>query len=335
MKPVIFGLSSTKLSDAEATFFRDVDPAGYILFGRNIADRTTLRALTDSLRGLSGRDDLPILIDQEGGRVARLKAPHWPELPAADRFACAFEIAPISAIEAAHNNGQAIARLLRDVGINVNCAPVLDVRTSETHDAIGDRSFGDDPAKVAALGKAFLDGIARGGVHGVIKHMPGQGRATCDSHHDLPVVNASAKELEKDIAPFRALRGAAFAMTCHVRFDAWDINNCVTMSAKIIREVIRQQIGFSGILMSDDLTMHALEGEMADRAKACLAAGCDLVLHCSGDIAEMASLAAALPDMAADKVEQLAATMAQLVAPEDVDFEALAAKRDSLLAIAA
>ena len=220
----------------ERDFFREAKPAGYILFARNIEDRSQLCALTDSLRELHGNDDLAILIDQEGGRVARMKPPVWPEFPAGGAFDALYDVAPITAMEAARANAEALALILAEVGVTVNCLPVLDVRVPETHAAIGDRALGSDPVQVASLGRAVLDGLAKGGVVGVVKHMPGQGRAIVDSHHDLPHVTASAKELEQDLEPFRALNEAPMGMTGHIMFDAWDSALCSTMSPKIIQE---------------------------------------------------------------------------------------------------
>src|SRR5438309_5971639 len=208
MQGIIYGLSGPALTDAERAFFRDADPAGYILFARNCVDRDQMRRLTDDLRALDGRDDLPILIDQEGGRVARMKPPEWPAFPAAEAFARLYEKAPMSAIEAARANAQAIALLLREVGVNVDCLPLLDVRQPGATDIIGDRALGAEPMQVAALGRATLDGLRVGGAVGVVKHMPGHGRALVDSHKDLPFVTASDAELETDIEPFRTLAGA-------------------------------------------------------------------------------------------------------------------------------
>eukprot|EP01136_Pigoraptor_vietnamica_P028554 Opistho-1_new@86176 len=222
MKPVIFGLSGTELTPDERAFFRDADPLGYILFKRNCETRAQMLALTDSLRDLSGRADVPILIDQEGGRVARMQPPEWPAFPAGPAFDKLYDLAPSSAIEAARANGHALALMLAEVGVNVNCAPLLDVRQPETTPAVGERTFGSDPMQVAALGRAMLDGMARGGVVGVVKHMPGHGRGVVDSHYELPVVKASDADLERDIEPFRTLANAPMGMTCHVVFEAWD-----------------------------------------------------------------------------------------------------------------
>jgi beta-N-acetylhexosaminidase len=336
MKPVIFGLSGEALTDEERGFFREVDPAGYILFKRNITNRDQVRALTDDLRGISGRADLAILIDQEGGRVARMQPPIWPTFPSAARFDALYRIAPMSAIEAARSNAEAVALTLSEVGINVNCMPVLDVRQKDTHDAIGDRSLGHDPVQVASLGRAVLRGLAQGGVVGVVKHIPGQGRASVDSHHDLPRVTATADELEADLLPFIRLNDAPMAMTGHIVFDAWDSARCSTLSPIVIEQIIRGRIGFDGLLMSDDLYMDALEGSIADRAAASLAAGCDVALVCHGSVEDMAAVAEALPDLADGSRLRLDQAMAYAATRGDVDrAPALIAKRDALLASAA
>jgi len=335
MLPAILGLSGTALTADEYTFFRDADPAGFILFARNCGNRGQLRALTDSLRELSGRADLPILVDQEGGRVARLKPPEWPEFPAQWRFAALYEKAPISAIEAARVNAQAIAVVLAEAGINVDCLPLLDVRREGAHDIIGDRALGGEPLRVAALGRAVLDGLAAGGVCGVVKHIPGHGRAGADSHERLPVVDANAEELEADLAPFRALKDAAMAMTAHILYPAWDAERCATLSPTVIGEVIRGEIGFDGLLMSDDLAMKALSGTLAERAKAAIAAGCDVVLHCSGVPADNEAIAGALGTMSGAATARLERAMAGVAGEASAQgYAELAAKRDALLAYA-
>lgn len=213
-----------------AALFQEADPAGYILFGRNIVEHGQVRALTDSLRALSGRDNVPILIDQEGGRVARMRAPNWPEFPAGAVFDALYERAPASAIEAARINARALAVMLADCGINVDCLPLLDVRQPGASDVIGDRALGSEPMRVAALGRAILSGLQAGGVVGVVKHMPGHGRALLDTHKALPVVDASDADLASDLAPFAALRDAPMGMTCHVVFSAWDAQRPATLS---------------------------------------------------------------------------------------------------------
>ena len=335
MLPAIFSLAGLALTADERALFRSADPAGFILFARNCGDRTQLRALTDSLREVSGRSDVPILVDQEGGRVMRLKPPEWPAFPAQWRFAELYQKAPISAIEAARVNAQAIALTLAEVGINVDCLPLLDVRQQGSHDVIGDRALGSEPMQVAALGRAVLDGLEAGGAIGVVKHMPGHGRSRSDSHKELPVVEASEEELASDLAPFRALRDAPMAMTSHLLYRAWDPERPASVSPVVIGEVIRGRIGFEGLLMSDDVAMEALEGKAAERAQAVVAAGCDLALHCTGKLAEMEAIAGTLGEMGAESLERLKRAMARSRAPEGgQDYEALAAKRDSLLAYA-
>ncbi len=335
MLPAILGLSGPTLTDAERGLIRDAEPAGLCLFRRNVVDPAQLRALTDSLRDLSGRADLPILIDQEGGRVARLGPPHWPAFPAAARFASLYEKAPMSAIEAARANGQALALMLAEAGINVDAAPVLDLLHPGADAIVGDRSFGTEPMQVAALGRALLDGLAAGGVAGIIKHMPGHGRAAADSHHQLPVVDASAEELVADLAPFRALAGRApMAMTAHILYPAWDAELPATLSPVIIAEVIRGAIGFEGLLMTDDIAMNALSGSVAERARAALAAGCDVVLHCSGEPADNEMLASALGPMNEAAAARLARAVALRPAETAMTGAALMAKRDALLALA-
>jgi beta-N-acetylhexosaminidase len=335
MLPAFLGLSGPALTDAERGLIRDANPAGFILFGRNIVDPGQLRALTDRLRDASGRADLPILIDQEGGRVARLGPPHWPAFPAAGRFAALYEKAPISAIEAVRANAQALALVLAEAGINVDCAPVLDLRHPGADDIVGDRAFGAGPMQVAALGRAMLEGLAAGGVAGVIKHIPGHGRARADSHKALPVVDPSAEELAADLAPFRALAGRALmAMTAHILYPAWDAELPATLSPAIVGEVIRGELGFDGLLMSDDIAMAALSGPLPERAKAALAAGCDVVLHCTGEPTDNEALAAALGPISEAAGKRLTRAMAGTGQATAADTEVLMAKRDALLAYA-
>ena len=331
MTPLFLGLSGATITADERALFRTADPAGYILFARNCVDPDQMRALTDALRDLAGHD-VPVLIDQEGGRVARLRPPHWPEFPAAARFGALYDVAPLSAIEAARLNALLIATTLRAVGVTVNCLPLLDVRAPGGHDIIGDRSYGDEPMRVAALGKATLDGLRTGGVVGVVKHIPGHGRARVDSHLALPVVDASAEELAVDFEPFRTLSAAPMAMTAHIVYSALDPHRCATLSPTVIGKTIRRSIGFDGLLMSDDLGMKALGGSFADRTRDCLAAGCDIALHCSGDIAEMSEVAAAAGTITTAASARLAAAMAWAALPETIDVPRLTAQRDELLA---
>jgi beta-N-acetylhexosaminidase len=335
MQAAIYGLSGLVLTADERDFFRDSDPAGYILFARNCADRTQMKALTDDLRALHGRDGLPILIDQEGGRVARMKPPEWPAFPAGEAFARLYQKAPMSAIQAARANGEALARMLGEVGVNVDCLPVLDVRQPGATDIVGDRALGSEPMQVAALGRALLDGLAAGGAVGVVKHMPGHGRALSDSHLTLPVVSASEAELEVDLEPFRTLRGAPMGMTCHCVYSAWDGERPGSQSPVVIGEVIRGRIGFDGFLMSDDIGMNALSGGYDERARRVIEAGTDAVLHCSGLMEEMVAVASVAGALTADGVQRLERAMAGVAcAPGDRTYEALAEKRDRLLALA-
>ena len=334
MQAAIYGLAGPQLTEKERDFFREADPAGYILFKRNCCNMEQLRALNWDLRDLSGRPDVPILIDQEGGRVARMQPPEWPAFPKAEAFAELYEMAPSSAIEATRVNARALALMLRSVGINVNCLPVLDVRQPGASDIVGDRSLGGEPMQVAALGRAVLDGMASAGVVGVVKHMPGHGRALVDSHKELPVVTASDEELAVDLEPFERLRWAPMGMVAHVVYTAWDAEQPASLSPIVISEIIRERIGFDGLLMTDDLGMHALSGDMGSRAAKAVAAGCDLALHCSGDMAEMESVAAAVPALSADGEARLARAMAgTLNEVDDVGFAEAVAKRDALLAL--
>ena len=334
MQAAIYGLAGLGLTDAERDFFRDADPAGFILFKRNCETRGQVERLTDSLRELSGRPDLPILIDQEGGRVARMKPPEWPAFPAAERFAALYQLAPSSAIEAVRANARAVALMLRQVGVNVDALPLLDVRQEGASDIIGDRALGSEPMQVAALGRAVLDGLASGGVVGIVKHIPGHGRALVDSHKELPVVSASEQELEIDLEPFERLSAAPMGMMAHVVYTAWDPEHPASMSPTIIRDIVRGRIGFDGWLMSDDLGMEALQGDFGARAAGVVSAGCDVALHCSGKMDEMVAVAGAVPAMAADSEARMVRAMASVRAPaEGADFAQSIATRDALLAL--
>lgn len=335
MQAAIYGLEGFALTDEERSFFRDAEPAGIILFRRNCENPNQLRRLTDSLRDLTGRDDLPILIDQEGGRVARMRPPEWPAFPPAEKFSNLYRVAPSSAIEAVRSNARALGLMLHSVGVNVNALPLLDVRQEGASDIIGDRSLGSEPMQVSALGRAVLDGMASAGVVGIIKHMPGHGRALVDSHKELPVVTATAAELETDLEPFERLASAPMGMTAHVVYTAWDADRPASLSPIVIHDIIRERIGFDGWLMSDDLGMEALKGDFASRAAGVVAAGCDVALHCSGKMEEMIAVASAVPAMSAEGHDRLARAMAitrnEL---EPLDFAEEISKRDQLLALA-
>jgi beta-N-acetylhexosaminidase len=347
VQPTFLGLAGTSLSPQEIALFKAHDPAGYILFKRNIDTPEQVRALTDALRNLAGRP-LPILIDQEGGRVARLRPPHWPEFPAGDAFATLYQKAPVTAIEALRLNALALAAMLIDLGITVDCLPLLDVRDPHGHDIIGDRALGTEPMQVAALGRATLDGLKQGGVIGVVKHIPGHGRAAADSHLELPIVTASRAELERDFAPFRTLAARSpMAMTAHVTYTALDPDRCATLSPTVI-DLIRSDIGFQGLLMSDDLGMHALGNpasgghppgsnalqDFGARALASLEAGCDIALHCSGDYAEMRSICEAVPEISPLAAARLTAAMAWPNQADPTPATQWASARDQLLAFA-
>src|SRR6185369_1180123 len=333
MQAAIYGLEGLALSDEERSFFRDSEPAGFILFKRNCVDPGQVLRLTDSLRDLTGRADLPILIDQEGGRVARMRPPEWPAFPAAERFSQLYALAPSSAIEAVRSNARAL--MLRTCGINVNALPLLDVRQEGATDIIGDRALGNAPMQVAALGRAVLDGMESAGVVGIIKHMPGHGRALADSHKELPIVHASSEELESDIEPFERLATAPMGMTAHVVYTAWDSERPASLSPIVIGDIIRGRIGFDGFLMSDDLGMEALAGDFGSRASGVVAAGCDAALHCSGKMEEMVAVAAAVPPLSGEGESRLARAMATtMIDPEDgPDFADAISKRDALLAL--
>jgi beta-N-acetylhexosaminidase len=335
MQAVIYGLSGPALLRKEADFFRDAKPAGYILFKRNIASREQLRGLTDALRDLEGHDNVPILIDQEGGRVARMRPPEWPAFPSGEAFDHLYQLAPSSAIEAARVNARALGLMLNEVGVTVDCLPMLDVRQPGATDIVGDRALGSEPMQVAALGKAILDGLASAGALGVIKHIPGHGRALVDSHHELPIVEASEAELASDLEPFERLRDAPMGMTSHILYTAWDAERPASQSPFIIHDIIRQRIGFDGFLMSDDIGMEALAGDHGERAAACVAAGCDVALHCDGKMDNMLSVASAIGDISAEGEARLARAMAMRFTPNDeMDFAEAVAKRDALLALA-
>ena len=337
--PVIFGLAGPELTPDERAFFRDANPAGYILFGRNIETPAQLRALTDALRALRGDDQLPILIDQEGGRVARLGAPHWQDWPAAAVLArgatLSEEVAESQAAERVRLNYEALGLELAAMGVTVTCAPVLDVPQADAHDIIGDRAFGETPEQVATLGRACMDGLTLAGIAGVIKHIPGHGRALSDSHESLPRVAADAASLAADCQPFSELSDATMAMTAHVVYEAWDAEYCASVSARVIEKQIRGRIGFDGLLMSDDLDMKALSGDLPSRAVAVLEAGCDIALNCWGRFDDMTAIAEAVPTITDVAQERLLRARSTLHVAQDsvalaARMAALIARRDAL-----
>jgi len=308
----IFGCSGLALTEAERDFFRRTDPLGFILFARNVADPTQVKALVNSFRETVGRPDAPVLIDQEGGRVQRLKPPHWRKAPPGEPFAALAVRDLEAAREALRLNFRLIGAELADLGIDVDCAPVLDVPIPGAHDVIGDRAYGRTAESVITLAGEVIDGLLDEGVLPVIKHIPGHGRAMVDSHLDLPVVDTPLAELEgQDFPPFHAFRHAPWAMTAHVVYTALDAARPATTSRVVIDKVIRGAIGFDGLLISDDLSMKALGGSFEDRTRASLEAGCDVVLHCNGDMAEMVAIASELRPLSAAAEVRVAHGLAQ------------------------
>ncbi len=321
----IFGCLGPELLPVERDFFRDADPFGFIVFARNVDSPSQLRRLTYDLREAVGRD-APILVDQEGGRVQRLRAPHWREWAP-----------PLDTVATARNPSRAMwvrsrlmAHELRGVGLDANCAPCADIAGDQTHPFLKNRCYGTAPEVVAQISRAVADGLLAGGVLPVIKHLPGHGRATADTHHDLPTVTADRDELARtDFAPFRALNDMPMAMTAHIIFSAYD-SLPATQSAAMIG-VIRDEIGFGGLLMTDDLNMNALDGDLATRTARSMAAGCDLALHCKGVMDEMLAVAGACGDQSPATQARAQAALAQRRAPEPVDIDALEAEFRGLM----
>ncbi len=332
-RAVIFGCTGPELLPEEAAFFRDAGPWGFILFARNINNPAQVIKLVDDLRSCAGRPSAPVLIDQEGGRVARLTPPHWRTAPSADKLGQLYERQkPALARQACKLNGRLLANELAALGITVDCVPVLDVPAPGGHQIIGDRAFASDPVIVAELGRAMCEGLLAGGVLPVIKHIPGHGRAGADSHLDLPQVTASLDELRRtDFAPFRALRDMPLAMTAHVAYTAIDGAAPASHSAKIIRDIIRGEIGFEGVLMCDDLGMKALKGDFAERAGKAIAAGCDVLLHCSGVMTEMREVLRETPMLSGQAMVRCATALAHLQIPDKFDAVAAKAQLDGLL----
>lgn len=327
----ILGCAGTTLTAEEVAFFKDVKPWGFILFKRNIADPNQVRALTAALRETVGRPDAPILIDQEGGRVARLQPPHWRIYPPGRAYGELVANDPLVAREITRLGARLIAHDLHALGINVDCVPVLDVPDPQGHEIIGDRAYGDTPEQVATLGRAAAEGLLAGGVLPIIKHIPGHGRAMADSHLELPVVKAKLAELDaRDFAPFRVLSDMPMAMTAHVVYTAIDRKNPATTSKKVIKKIIRESMGFDGLLMSDDLSMKALSGDFKQRAKDSLSAGCDVVLHCNGDMAEMKAVMSGVGRMSKEARRRAQAVMNRLVkVPEPLDVAEARARFDA------
>ena len=330
MRAFITGVAGPALTDAERALLRAAQPWGLIVFARNVGGPEQLRRLTGEFRDIVGRD-APVLIDQEGGRVQRLGPPHWLQYPPAATYARLSERDHAKGLAAAALGGRLIAGDLVAVGIDVDCAPVADLPVAQADPVIGDRAFGSEPKAVAALAGAFARGLLEGGVLPVVKHMPGHGRATADSHKELPVVTADRTTLEAtDFAAFRRLADLPMAMTAHVMFTAIDPMAPATASAAIVHDVIRGSIGFQGLLMCDDISMGALSGSLGERTRAVLAAGCDVALHCDGEIAAMEAMAAAAPLLEGEASRRAAAALAKRQRPAPID---LAAKRAEFAAL--
>ncbi len=328
----IYGCAGLALSAAERDFFHKVKPWGFILFARNISDPAQVKELVIQLRDTIGAGQAPVLIDQEGGRVARLKPPHWQDRLPAARFGALHETDAGAAREATYLNARLIAHDLSQLGINVDCLPVLDVPQPGAHDVIGDRAFASAPATIIALGKAQIEGLMDGGVLPVMKHIPGHGRAGTDSHLALPRVSASPEELSaSDFVTFRSLDSCPIAMTAHVVYESIDPQRPATTSPKVIRDVIRGELEFDGLLMSDDLSMRALDGPLSVRAREALFAGCDLVLHCNGDMDEMRDVASEVKELEGISLKRSAQALSHLRAPSPFDVAAAQARLADLL----
>ncbi|SDH37486.1 beta-N-acetylhexosaminidase [Bosea robiniae] len=330
----IAGCIGTSLTADERAFFRDARPWGFIVFKRNTQSPEQVAALTAEMRETVGWH-APILIDQEGGRVQRMGPPNWPKYPSARAFLAIND--PIRQREIVRLNARLMAHDLRQVGIDVDCLPVLDVPVAGSHDVIGDRAYAHDPDHVARLGRAAAEGLIAGGVLPVIKHMPGHGRARADSHHDLPIVDASLDELRAhDFRPFRHLADMPLAMTAHLVFTALDAKNPATISRKIVREIMRGELGFDGLIMTDDISMKALSGSFEAKSRAAIRAGVDVILHCHGIMDEMIAVAGAVPEMTGARARRAAAALGRIRhEPEPVDLEAVRAEIASALALSA
>ena len=305
MLAAIFGVSGQVLTSEERAFFRDVQPLGFILFARNVADPDQVRRLVNDLRASVEHAEAPVLIDQEGGRVQRLKPPHWRAAVAAAKFGALASQRAGDGRKAVFLNHQLIGAELAALGIDVDCAPLIDVQQPGAHDVIGDRAFGGDPEQVATLGRAAADGLMSAGITPVIKHIPGHGRSMVDSHHDLPRVTTSREELARiDFVPFKRLKDLPWGMTAHIVYEAIDKELPATLSAKVIAEIIRGEIGFDGLLLSDDLSMKALRGTLGELTQRSVAAGCDIALHCNGKMEEMVQVAAGAPPLSKAGLER-------------------------------
>ena len=329
----ITGISGLELTHAEREFIRAERPWGFILFGRNVDTPEQLARLVGEMRNLLGNDEAPVLIDQEGGRVQRLRPPHWPLYPCGAVFGTLYEMDRASGLRAAYLSARLIAADLTDLGITVDCLPLADVPIPGSDVVIGDRAYGTEPGQVAEIARAVAQGLEQGGVLPVLKHIPGHGRAMADSHIRLPTVDTDRKELERsDFAAFRLLADLPMAMTAHVVFSAIDPAQPATTSATMIEQVIRGVIGFQGLLMSDDVGMNALAGSPAERTRAIIEAGCDVVLHCNGKIEEMREVARQSPVLSGQALERATGALASRKPPEPFDRQAARTELDALVA---
>lgn len=328
----ITGLEGLTVSPNERAFLREALPWGLIIFKRNVSGPDQVAELTQSFREIVGAE-APVLVDQEGGRVQRLGPPHWRAYPPGARYGQLYDRQPEVGIAAARLAGHLIAADLRPLGIDVDCLPIADVPAAGGDPVIGDRAYGTEPGKVARIAKAIAEGLKAGGVLPVLKHLPGHGRATTDSHHNLPVVNTDRATLEAtDFSAFRPLAGLPLGMTAHVVFSAIDPIAPATTSVTMVRQVIRGFIGFQGLLMSDDVSMNALSGSIAERSRDALAAGCDVVLHCNGDLREMVAVAGATPELSGEAAIRAEAALAARSEPEEFDTEAARALFSQMIA---
>ena len=331
-KAFITGVAGTNLSAEERSFIATERPWGFILFKRNVADPAQVTALTNQLRDAVGEPNAPVLIDQEGGRVQRLSPPHWPLYPPGAVFGSLYDIDAALGLRAALLSARLIGDDLARRGVTVDCLPLADVPVSGADAVIGNRAYGTEPAKVSAIARAVTDGLVQGGILPVLKHIPGHGRATADTHFRLPVVDTSQAELEKtDFAAFRPLVDLPMAMTAHVVFSAYDPAHPATTSATMIETVIRGLIGFQGLLMSDDVSMNALAGSIAERTRAIFAAGCDLVLHCNGKMDEMREVASETPELSGKALVRAERALASRKPPVPFDRAAARVELDALI----
>ncbi|MFO1108691.1 MAG: beta-N-acetylhexosaminidase [Bradyrhizobium sp.] len=328
----ITGVSGLELTAAERDFIRAERPWGFILFKRNVDSPAQVARLVGQLREVLDESDAPVLIDQEGGRVQRLGPPHWPVYPPGAVFGCLYDRDPALGLKAARLSNRLIAADLAELGITVDCLPLADVPVAGADAVIGNRAYGTEPAKVAAIARAVTDGLEQGGVLPVLKHIPGHGRATADSHFRLPTVDTSRQELETtDFAAFIPLADLPMAMTAHVVFTALDPAQPATTSATIVEQVIRGAIGFQGLLMSDDVSMNALAGTIAERTRAIVAAGCDMVLHCNGKLDEMREVAGQMPQLSGEALARANRALAARKPPVAFDRKAARAELDALV----